>query len=121
VDEAEVDDEDGEDVMELQNARTTAMGAGNYSVPINIVNHLSVRSIDAFRLLSVAWHRFLGVDGSSARYVEPSRTTKRPLSNSMPLALARLPKEKEVRVADPQADTIHRGLQPVLGKQDVSF
>jgi superfamily II DNA helicase RecQ len=29
--------------------------------------------------------------------------------------------EKEVRVLDPRADAIHRGLQQVLGKQDVSF
>ncbi|KAL6169122.1 hypothetical protein ACJQWK_05480 [Exserohilum turcicum] len=81
------------------------MGVGNYSVPIDIVKHLSVRSIDAFRQLSVAWHRFLGVDGSA--------------TNTS--ALVRLPKEKEVRVLDPRADAIHRGLQQVLGKQDVGF
>lgn len=44
VEEAEVD-EDGEDILELQNSRTTAMGVGNYSVPVDIVKHLSVRSI----------------------------------------------------------------------------
>jgi hypothetical protein len=49
-------DEDGEDVIELQNARTTVMGVGNYSVPIDIVKHLSVRSIEAFRPLSTMWH-----------------------------------------------------------------
>ncbi|KAJ4329600.1 hypothetical protein N0V87_010726, partial [Didymella glomerata] len=65
VDEAEVDEE-GEDVMELQNARTTLMGVGNYSVPIDIVKHLSVRSIEAFRPLSAMWHRFLGLDGKLA-------------------------------------------------------
>jgi hypothetical protein len=47
TEEAEVDD-NGEDVLELQNSRTTAMGVGNYSVLIDIVKHLSVRSIDAF-------------------------------------------------------------------------
>ena len=51
--EAEVDD-DGKDVLELQNSRTTTMGVGNYSVLMDIVKHLSVRSIDAFRPLSVA-------------------------------------------------------------------
>jgi superfamily II DNA helicase RecQ len=119
LDESEVDEEQ-EDIIELQNSRTTAMGVGNYSVPIDIVKHLSVRSIDAFRQLSVAWHRFLGVDGSATKYVEPSRTTKRPMRNSTS-ALVRLPKEKEVRVLDPRADAIHRGLQQVLGKQDVGF
>jgi hypothetical protein len=47
LDEAEMD-EDQEDIIELQNSRTTVMGVGNYSVPIDIVKHLSVRSIDAF-------------------------------------------------------------------------
>lgn len=42
VDGAEVDEDNGEDVIELQNARTTAMGVGNCSVPIKIVKHLSV-------------------------------------------------------------------------------
>jgi hypothetical protein len=65
VEEAEVDDE-GEDLVELQSARTTAMGVGNYSVPIDIVKHLSVRSIEAFRLLSTLWHRFLGLEGEES-------------------------------------------------------
>jgi hypothetical protein len=47
VDKAEVD-EDQEDIIELQNSRTTAIGVGNYSVLIDIVKHLSVRLIDAF-------------------------------------------------------------------------
>ena len=53
TEEAEVDD-DGEDVLKLQNSRTTAIGVGNYSVLMDIVKHLSVRSINAFRPLSVA-------------------------------------------------------------------
>jgi hypothetical protein len=61
VDEAEVD-KNQEDIVELQNARTTAMGVANYSVPVDIIKHLSTRSIDAFQALSTAWHRFLGVD-----------------------------------------------------------
>ncbi|KZM28551.1 ATP binding [Ascochyta rabiei] len=110
TEEAEVDD-DGEEVLKLQNLRITAIGVGNYSVLMDIVKHLSVRSINAFRPLSAAWHRFLGVDGSAAKPVEPSRTTKRRISNSTSLALVRLPKEKEVQFADLRADAIHRGLQ----------
>jgi hypothetical protein len=37
------------------------MGVGNYSVPLDIIKHLSVRSIDAFRPLSTRWHCFLGL------------------------------------------------------------
>lgn len=62
VDEAEVD-EDSEDLVELQNSRTTVMGVGNYSVPLDIIKHLSVRSINAFRPLSTKWHCFLGLAG----------------------------------------------------------
>jgi hypothetical protein len=47
VDKAKVD-KDQEDIIELQNSRTTAIGISNYSVLINIIKHLSVQSIDAF-------------------------------------------------------------------------
>jgi hypothetical protein len=71
IDEAEVD-EDQEDLIELQNSRSTVIGVGNYSVSIDIVKHLSTRSIDAFRALSIAWYCFLGVDGQIAAYEEPT-------------------------------------------------
>jgi hypothetical protein len=51
INEAEVD-EDQEDLIELQNSRSTVIGVGNYSVSIDIVKYLSTRSIDAFRALS---------------------------------------------------------------------
>jgi hypothetical protein len=47
VEEAKVKD-NSKDVLKLQNSRTTAIGVGNYSVPMNIVKHLSVRLIDTF-------------------------------------------------------------------------
>jgi hypothetical protein len=52
VEEAEVNEE-GEDIIELQNSRTTRIGIGNYAIPIDIMKHLSVRSINAFRPLSI--------------------------------------------------------------------
>jgi superfamily II DNA helicase RecQ len=119
VEEAEVED-DGEDVLELQNSRTTAMGVGNYSVPIDIVKHLSVRSIDAFRALSTAWHRFLGVDGQADEPAELGSRRKRRMQESAS-GLVVLPKEKSVRVEDPRAEAVHKALQQVLGKQDVGF
>src|SRR3954464_1885837 len=63
IEEAEVD-EDGESALELQSARTTKMGVSNYSVPADIIKHLSVRSIETFRPLSELWHRFLGLGSS---------------------------------------------------------
>jgi len=122
IDEAEVD-QDQEDLLELQNSRTTLIGVSNYSVSIDIVKHLSTRSIDAFRALSTAWHRFLGVDGQTREHDEPTPTPprqKRRMRESMS-GLALLPKEKAVQVEDKRATAVQRGLQQVLGKQDVGF
>jgi hypothetical protein len=47
VEEPEVKD-NSKDILELQNSHMTAIGVGNYSVPMNIVKHLSVRLMDAF-------------------------------------------------------------------------
>ncbi|KIV98766.1 uncharacterized protein PV09_09464 [Verruconis gallopava] len=60
VEEAEVD-ETGESALELQNARTTQTGLTTYSVPVDIIKHLSIRSIDTFRPLSELWHKFFGL------------------------------------------------------------
>jgi hypothetical protein len=47
VEEEEVNN-NSKDIIELQNLRTTSIGIRNYTVLINIVKHLSVRSINAF-------------------------------------------------------------------------
>ncbi|KAL6160848.1 hypothetical protein ACJQWK_11971 [Exserohilum turcicum] len=119
IDEAEVD-EDEEDLIELQNARSTVMGVGNYSVSIDIVKHLSTRSIDAFRALSTAWHRFLGVDGQAEAGEEGRVRRKRRMRESIS-GLPVVPKEKAVQVEDARAAAVQRALQQVLGKQDVGF
>lgn len=119
IDEAEVD-EDREDLIELQNSRITIMGISNYSVSINIVKHLSTWLIDAFRALSIAWHRFLGVDGQTAEHEQPTPQQKRRMRESMS-GLAILPKQKAVQVEDRRAIAVHKTLQKVLCKQDVSF
>jgi hypothetical protein len=100
--------------------RTTAIGVGNYSVLIDIVKHLSVQLIDAFQALSMAWHCFLGVDRQTDEAVELSSRNKRRMRESM-LGLAGLLKEKTVYKEDLQAETVHKALQQVLGKQDVGF
>jgi hypothetical protein len=89
-------------------------------VPIDIVKHLSVRSIDAFRALSTAWHRFLGVDGQADEPAELGSRRKRRMQESAS-GLVVLPKEKSVRIEDPRAEAVHKALQQVLGKQDVGF
>ena len=51
VEEAEIEEEE-ESALELQNSRTTVIGVRYYSVQLDIVKHLSVRSIETFRPLS---------------------------------------------------------------------
>lgn len=121
--EAEVE-EDGEDIVELQNSRTTAMGVGNYSVPIDIVKHLSARSMEAFRVLSTAWHRFLGVDGSrptAGTEDAGGRVARKRVQRPSTTELALLPREKSGRVEDRRAEALQAALQDVLGKREVSF
>jgi hypothetical protein len=47
-------DEDSEDPLELQNSRSTAVGIVAYTVQADLVQELSMRSIDVFRTLSHA-------------------------------------------------------------------
>ena len=68
----------------------------------------------------MAWHCFLGVDRQTDEAVEPSSRNKRRMRESMS-GLAGLPKEKTVHKEDPRAETVHKALQQVLGKRDVSF
>jgi superfamily II DNA helicase RecQ len=130
VEEAEVE-EDGEDVMELQNSRTTRMGVGNYAVPIDIVKHLSVRSIEAFRPLSMLWHQFLGVDGKLRREGEEERPAqigedrrqeirKRPLEDcGIGTTLQR--REKEQRIYRTRDEDVSNAMRRIFKKQDVGF
>jgi hypothetical protein len=47
-------DEDGEDPLELQNGRSIAVGMVAYAVQADLVQGLSMRSVDVFRTLSHA-------------------------------------------------------------------
>jgi hypothetical protein len=69
-------DKDGEDPLELQNGRLTAVGIVAYAVQADLVQGLSMRSIDIFCTLSYAWHAFLGltsVGSAVGRELEQSK------------------------------------------------
>ncbi|KAJ9624574.1 hypothetical protein H2203_005309 [Taxawa tesnikishii (nom. ined.)] len=61
IEEAEEELDSG---LELQAGRTEKIGVQRYGVPVDIVQHLSMRSIKFFRQLSHGWHRFLGLASS---------------------------------------------------------
>ncbi|KAI9882030.1 MAG: hypothetical protein M1823_006233, partial [Watsoniomyces obsoletus] len=129
IEEAEVD-EDGEDVVELQNSRTTAMGVGNYSVPIDIIKHLSVRSIEAFRPLSTLWHRFLGLDENERAKAEKwtggsglgaTRKRKERGENDDGRYRELILRQRDGRVNGDRAEAVQKAMQQVLGQVDVGF
>jgi hypothetical protein len=118
VDKEEVDD-NGEDIVELQNSRTTSIGIGNYAVPIDIVKHLSVRSIDAFRPLSMLWHRFLGVDEEARERQQEERVEERPNTTKRRLRdrsfkTALRPRDREVRIDTTRESDIYRVIQRIF-------
>lgn len=58
VEEAEMDDDDG---LEISAGRSSEIGANRYGVSLDVIKHLSSRSIDTFRPLSTEWHTFFGL------------------------------------------------------------
>lgn len=139
VEEPEVDD-DGEDVLELQNARSTATGVGTYSVPMNIIKHLSVRSIDAFRPLSTMWHRFLGLAGNNGKEKvftggdsssetaewnvvrrEKRAGTANEHSNAWRHNMGLVLRERWGSAGSERAEALRKAMQQVLGREEVNF
>lgn len=54
-------DEDG-DTLEVSAGRGGEVGANRYGVPLDVIKHLSNKTIDTFRPLSTKWHDFLGLE-----------------------------------------------------------
>ena len=63
-DEVEEPEMDGDDGLEISAGRGGEIGANRYGVSLEVIKHLSSRSIDTFRPLSMQWHRFLGLESS---------------------------------------------------------
>jgi len=124
IEEAELD-EVGESRLELQSARSTKMGEGNYSVPIDIIQHLSVRSIEIFQPLSKIWHRFLGLASSQEEEermkskiseVQVGRTVRKHRREYSEQA----PQKKMVEGQDGKRE-LDKAMQQALNCSDVSF
>ena len=110
------------------------MGVGNYSVLINIVKHLSVRLIEAFRPLSAMWHCFLGLDRKQAALkgtwtgnIDQVRSAKKRgrsgddndgdddnANNSQG-------REAVLMQRDKKEKAVRKAMQQVLSQQDVGF
>lgn len=127
VGEEEEPEAEDESPLELQNSRTTATGVSVYSVPIDIVKHLSNRSIETFRPLSEAWHNFLGLgkqlNGEQISSLQVRQTSKRqrePESAPAGQPLDAHPKRAELEPSSLEKD-IKTAMQHVLKNSEVSF
>jgi hypothetical protein len=130
VEEAEVEEE-GEHLLELQSGRSTAIGIGNYSVPIDIVKHLSIRSIEAFRPLSEHWHRFLGLASTLHEQNNPvesdeigaERTSRKHERDGevQELGPVRPPRQMENTDEQLQQRRVDQAMRHVLDSSDVTF
>ena len=134
AEEAETD----ESPLELQNGRTTAVGALHYGVSINIIRNLNERSLETFRDLSRKWHRFLGFDGEEPdRHAsnELERCVKRPRLDCsdgeqeqikrprLDRSKLKLRRRRRPRRAGPEYtdQDIKAAMQQVLGQTEVLF
>ncbi|KAF3029165.1 hypothetical protein E8E12_000446 [Didymella heteroderae] len=61
IEEPEMELENG---LDLQAGRTEKIGVQTYGVPVDIVQRLSIRSVQFFRQLSERWHSFLNLSSS---------------------------------------------------------
>jgi hypothetical protein len=56
-----------DDPLEISARRGSKVRAKHYGVLLDVIKHLSSRSIDTFRLLSQKWHEFLGLASYRSR------------------------------------------------------
>jgi hypothetical protein len=64
VEEPEIEEDDP---LEISAGRGGEVGVKRYGVSLDVIKHLSSRSIDTFRPLSQKWHEFLGLASSRSR------------------------------------------------------
>jgi hypothetical protein len=56
-----------DDLLKISARRGSEVRAKHYGILLDVIKHLSSRSIDTFRLLSQKWHEFLGLASYRSR------------------------------------------------------
>lgn len=145
VEEPELEQEGG---LDLQAGRTERIGLQSYGVPIAMVQHLSARSVQFFRRLSMQWHHFLNLPSDMPKpetsQKQAQADKKRPLSppeahkpaavgalgkgttlpNTAPLQFPNRPvqdRPRSMAKQEPDPAQLQRALQKVLGKSSASY
>lgn len=62
-----------DDALEMSAGRGSEVGANRYGVALNVIKHLSSRTVDTFRPLSERWHEFLELNSYSVKGQKRSR------------------------------------------------
>jgi superfamily II DNA helicase RecQ len=62
-----------DDALELSAGRGGEVGANRYGVSLDVIKHLSSRTVDTFRPLSEKWHKFLGLSSYGDKGQKRSR------------------------------------------------
>ena len=73
---------DTDDALEMSAGRSGAVGADRYGVSMDVIKHLSSRTVDTFRPLSEKWHAFLGLRSYGDKGKKRSRRTEVGASSS---------------------------------------
>jgi superfamily II DNA or RNA helicase len=61
----EEEEEGDEDALEVSAGRGGEIGTNRYGVPMDVIQHLSNKTVDTFRPLSMKWHSFLGLKSTA--------------------------------------------------------
>ena len=140
-----------ESELELQAGRSEKTGAQRYGVSTDIIKHLSVRSMEVFRSLSEAWHKFLGLEskeieskkgndrkharGDSDALVLGQSTAERRMrlrvrndmnhgNGDVEHTEREIQQRHEIQNTEPEPigpEKIQRVMQKALGREDVGF
>ncbi|KAM0700963.1 hypothetical protein Q7P35_000825 [Cladosporium inversicolor] len=131
VEEAEVEDDDA---LEISASRGAEIGVNCYRVSVDIVKHLSSRSIDTFRLLSWQWHEFLelasygrkgqkrGVDARRMSGLTTPPTIAQLEASPLLYRLTALFSSQEIQGSRAVGEEeIKKAMRKVLGCEEVAF
>jgi hypothetical protein len=80
VEEPEVDEDDA---LEVSAGRGGEIGGNRYGVSLDVIQHLSSRSIDIFRPLCQKWHVFLGLASYGGRGQKRTVESSSPYTSSV--------------------------------------
>jgi len=84
-----------DDALEMSAGRGGEIGTNRYGVSVDIIKHLSSRTVDIFRSLSEKWHEFLGLDSCKDK---GQKRTREERSNSTYVEQEQVHSERRIAI-----------------------